>query len=170
MLKFQLGAAALALGLAGTAWAGFAGQTILGPLSPGSVVMGDTTGATDDNDGFTSGDHFFFIWNGPDDVWQLDWPGGDLALEMTYDPLFGDLDLFLYEPGSLDDSATYSILNTGVESLAVPGAVAGTYYIVIDGAGTDSGPYSLMVLPAPGALALFGFAGALGAGRLRRRA
>jgi hypothetical protein len=37
------------------ATAGFSGQIILGPLGPGSAVAGDTTGASDDNDGWTSG-------------------------------------------------------------------------------------------------------------------
>ncbi|MBC8105692.1 MAG: PEP-CTERM sorting domain-containing protein [Anaerolineae bacterium] len=140
-----------------SARADFAGQPILGPLVPGSVVNGNTTGHADDNDGFQSGGHFFEIWNGPDDAWQLNWPGGDLQITMTY-PLPGtDLDLFLYEPGSYDDSANYSIMNTGLETIDAPGAVAGTYYIVIDSE-QDPGSYQLSVadVPEPASLSALG--------------
>ena len=137
--------------------AGFAGQPILGPLSPGSVVNGNTAGAADDNDGFTSGDHIFEIWNGPDDAWQLNWPGGDLHITMTY-PLPGtDLDLFLYEPGSYDDSFNYSIVNTGIETIDVSDAVAGTYYVVIDSE-SAAGTYQLSIgaVPEPASLGVLG--------------
>lgn len=151
------------------ALAGFVGQVILGPLGPGSVVNGDTTGHTDDNDGFTSGDHFFFIWNAPDDVWQLNWPGGDMNVQMTYDNTFYDLDLFLYEPGSYDDSGNYSIINSGIENISAPAAPAGTYYLVVDGpeAG-DVGAYTISVTPEPATLGLIGL-GVLGLISRRRR-
>jgi hypothetical protein len=147
--------------------ADFNGQIILGPLGPGSVVNGDTTGATDDNDGFFSGDHIFYIWNGPDDVYAVNWPGGDLELEMTYDNTTADLDLFLYTPASLSDSGNYSIGNSGVENIIEPAAVAGTYYVVIDSENASTaGAYTLSVTPEPGALALLG----LGLTVLLRRA
>jgi hypothetical protein len=148
---------AAAMALVAPAMADFAGQTILGPLSSGSTVMGDTSmGSTDDNDGINSGTHIFYLWEGPDDVYQLDWAGGDIELEMTYEPLVGDLDLFLYRPDSLDDSGDFSIMNSGIENVSLPDAVAGTYYVLIDGAGTDSGAYTLSVLPEPASLALLG--------------
>lgn len=157
----------VALGmLAAPAWAGFGGQTILGPLSMGSVVNGNTIGATDDNDGITSGDHIFFVWNGPDDVWAINWTGGDLALEMTYDNTAIDLDLFLYTPDSLSDSGNFSIINTGVENILEPGAAAGTYYALIDSENAqNAGAYTLAVTPEPSALALLG----LGLALVRRR-
>lgn len=157
--------AASFLAATSAALADFSGQTILGPLNPGDSVNGSTIGASDDNDGWTSGDHFFFIWNGPDDVWSIDWPGGDLAIEMTYDNSQVDLDLFLYTPGSLNDSGNYSILNTGVENILEPAAAPGTYYVVIDSE-SAGGAYTLSVAPEPSSLALFGLA-ALAA--LRRR-
>lgn len=145
---------------AAPALAGFDGQTILGPITNGSNVNGDTTGATDDNDGFSSGGHFFFIWNAGDDVWQLNWPGGDMTVTMTYDNFFADLDLFLYEPGSYDDSSNYSIINSGTETILAPGAAAGTYYLVIDGPGSsDVGAYNLSVVPTPGAAGLIALGG-----------
>lgn len=142
---------------ANIARADFSGQTILGPLGPNSVVIGDTSDATDDNDGWDSGVHIFDLWNGPDDVWALNWPGGSLEVGMTYESdIFFDLDLFLYEPGSLDSTGMYSILNTGIESIDYPAAPAGTYYIVVDGYDGAAGPYELTVSPEPGTLALLG--------------
>ena len=155
---FSIALSALAMLLMATlpASADFVGQTILGPLGPGSVVNGDTTGATDDNDGFTSGMHIFNIWDGPDDVWALNWTGGDLELEMTYDVMQADLDLFLYTPASYDDSGNYSIMNTGVENILEPAAVAGLYYVVIDAPAGNAGAYQLSVVPEPASLALLG--------------
>ena len=162
--------AAIAMALCGTAYAGFGGQTILGPLTNGSNVAGDTTGATDDNDGWTSGDHIFNFWDGGDDVWQLDWSGGAMHIYMTYEPLFGDLDVFLYRPGGLNDSGDYGIQNDGDEDIFLSSgdAVAGTYYIVVDGPAGQPNSYNLSISPAPGAATLFGCA-ALGALRRRRR-
>jgi hypothetical protein len=136
-----------ALTLTSPAAADFSGQTILGPLGPGDVVNGNTIGATDDNDGITSGMHIFFIWNGPDDVWAINWPGGDLSLTMTYDTSTGeDVDLFLYTPASLDDSGNFSIVNSGVEDIIEPGAAAGTYYVLVDSTdASTAGPYTLTV-------------------------
>lgn len=162
-----MGAVVAAALLSGSAaLADFTGQTILGPIGLGDTVNGNTTGATDDNDGFTSGDHFFFIWNGPDDVWQIDWAGGDLTLEMTYDNTQIDLDLFLYTPASYNDSGNYSTVNTGVETVLEPAAAAGIYYVVIDSENfSNAGPYTLSVTPEPTSLGLLG----LGALMLVRR-
>lgn len=147
---------ALLAAASSAASADFAGQTILGPLGPGSVVAGDTTGATDDNDGIFSGMHIFDVWTGPDDVWQVDWPGGDLEVQMTYNNLLCDLDLFLYTPVSYDDSGNYSIMNSGVENVIELGAAAGTYYVIIDAPYSDAGAYTLSILPEPTSLAILG--------------
>lgn len=160
--------AALAAGLfaAGSARAGFSGQTILGPLSNGSSVSGDTSGSTDDNDGFTSGMHIFDIWDGGDDVWQLDWLGGDLTINLT--SLAGsDNDLFLYVPGSYDDSGNYSIVGA-FDTVTEFGAAPGTYYVVVDSTAFSGGPYHLEVVPAPSCASFMGL-GAIAALRRRRR-
>ncbi|HVZ95210.1 MAG TPA: PPC domain-containing protein [Phycisphaerales bacterium] len=160
-----IGAAALC----GSALAGFAGQTILGPLGPGSAVTGDTTGHGNDNDGWFSGDHIFDLWDGADDVWRLNWPGGDLSLVMTYDgPSSDDLDLFLYTPSDYDESSYDSFTDTGIETIDVPGAAAGVYYILVDCPAGAEGPYSLSVVPAPGAVGL-ATVGLLGFARRSRR-
>ena len=150
---------------AGLARADFSGQPILGPLSLGSNVSGNTTGKTDDNDGFESGIHIFDIWDGGDDVWQLNWLGGDLTVELT--SLGGsDNDLFVYTPASLDSSGDYSIVGS-FDTVTIPGAAAGTYYINVDSQFFSEGAYNLTVTPAPGAAALLGL-GMLGASRRRR--
>jgi hypothetical protein len=75
---------------------------------------------------------------------------------MTYDNTFNDLDLFLYGPTNYDDSAYYSIVNTGVENIVLPGADAGTYYVVIDAPAGNFGAYEMTVSPEPTSLALLG--------------
>lgn len=83
-----------AMALAQSANADFSGRPILGPLTAGSIVSGSTLGQSDSNDGFDSGGHIFNIWDGGDDVWQLNWAGGTLTV--TLDSLGGsDNDLFL---------------------------------------------------------------------------
>jgi hypothetical protein len=158
-------AAVVIASAAAPAFAGFAGQIILGPLSLGSNVTGDTTNSNDDNDGFTSGDHIFDIWDGGDDAWRLDWLGGDMTITLSY-AAGVDNDLFLYEPGSYDDSANYSILGTSPDVVTLLGAPAGTYYIVVDSTAGSEGPYNLSVIPAPGSALIIAAAAAM---RLRRR-
>lgn len=154
-------------GLSAAAAADFGGQTILGPLSPGSIVSGSTLGASDDNDGFDSGIHIFNIWDGGDDVWQLDWTGGTMTLTLES---FGgaDNDLFVYRPGSYDSTGDYSIVGA-FDQVTLIGAVAGTYYINVDSTFFSEGEYRLSVsaIPSPGAGALVGV-GALGMTRRRR--
>jgi len=152
----------------GAAFADFSGQTILGPLVNGSVVTGDTSGATDNNDGWFSGGPIFGIWDGGDDVWQLNWTGGALRVELAYDnTTSADLDLFLYVPGNLDESTLDSIGNTGLDAVTLAGAAAGTYYVLVDSTAGAEGPYELRILPAPGGAALL--AGGLGVLVRRRR-
>lgn len=154
-------------GLAGVVQADFSGQTILGPISAGSVVSGSTLGASDDNDGFDSGGHFFDIWDGGDDVWQLDWAGGTMTVTLES---FGgaDNDLFVYSPGAYDSTGDYGIAGA-FDQVTLIGAAAGTYYINVDSTAFSEGDYRLSVsaIPAPGAGVLVG-AGLLGISRRRR--
>lgn len=155
------------LAISSPALADFTGQTIFGPIGPGSSVFGDTTNSTDDNDGWYSGTHIFELWMEPDDVWQLDWPGGDMELEMTYDNTFIDLDLFLYTADSPDESILDSYVNTGIENISYAAAPAGTYYVLIDGY-IGAGPYQLTVTPEPGSLLLLSLGTLLIARRSRK--
>lgn len=149
-----------------TAHADFAGQPILGPLANGSSITGDTTGKADDNDGFESGTHIFDIWDGGDDVYRLDWLGGDLTVIL--DSLAGsDNDLFLYSPGSLDSSGDYSIVGDH-DVVTILAADPGTYYINVDSTAFSEGPYQLAVVPVPSTGCLLA-AGALTLTRRRRR-
>ncbi|HLO41254.1 MAG TPA: PPC domain-containing protein [Phycisphaerales bacterium] len=150
-----------------SARADFAGQTILGPLSLGSSVNGDNTLSNDDNDGWFSGTHIFDLWDGGDDVWRLDWAGGDMMINLSYDNTQCDPDLFLYVPGSLDESTYDNYLNTSPNSITVMGAAAGTYYILVDSSAGSEGAYNLEVIPAPGVVTLAGVA-SLAMARRRR--
>lgn len=143
--------------LAAPASADFIGQTILGPLNPGGFASASTLGKPDDNDGFDSGIHIFDIWDGGDDVYALNWLGGDMTITLT--SLGGsDNDLFIYSPGSLDSTGDYGITNA-VDVVTIPAAPAGIYYINVDSTFFSEGPYNLAVsVPAPGTAALFGTA------------
>ncbi|CAG0994786.1 hypothetical protein PHYC_02496 [Phycisphaerales bacterium] len=160
--------ATAALG-ASAALADFSGQPILGPLGPGSFVTGNTTGHGDENDGFDSGIHIFDIWDGGDDVWQLDWPGGDMTVTLD-SLLFSDNDLFVYSPGAYDSTGDYSIAGSH-DVVSILGAAPGTYYINVDSTFFSEGAYELSVaaVPAPGAAGLMMVGGVL-AMRRRRRA
>ncbi|MGD9692002.1 MAG: PPC domain-containing protein [Phycisphaerales bacterium] len=169
-MRSMISPLALMLALtAGHAAAGFVGQSILGNLSAGSVVNGDVTGHADDNDGFTSGMHIFNIWDGGDDVWTITWAGGDMQVDLTYSTALCDVDLFVYRPTNLDDSGDYAIANTGVDTVTILAADAGTYYVNVDSTFFSEGAYTLSVtlIPEPGAVSLFALS-ALIATRRRR--
>lgn len=167
IMRTQLCGVAAVVLAAGLAQADFAGQTILGPLFGGEIVNGSTLGASDDNDGFTSGTHIFNIWDGGDEVWQIDWAGGDLTINLT--SLGGsDNDLFLYTPANYDDSGNYSTLGA-FDTVTEFGAAAGIYYVVVDSTFFSEGAYTLeVVVPAPSGAAALALA-ALGLTARRRR-
>ncbi len=102
-------------------------------------------------------------------MWSLTWPGGDLQVDLLYNNQVCDVDLFVYSPGSLDETGDYGITNSPVDTVSLAGAPAGTYYIVIDSTAGAEGAYQLNVsdIPAPGGIAV-GLIGLLAAGRRRR--
>jgi hypothetical protein len=158
----------LLMAAASNALADFSGQTILGPLSNGSIVSGSTLGASDDNDGFDSGIHIFDIWDGGDNVYLLNWLGGDMTV--TLDSLGGsDNDLFVYSPGALDSTGDYSIVAEHDEVILL-GAAAGDYYINVDSTFFSEGDYDLAITPEPATLGLLGVGLMLGGRRRRRQA
>lgn len=147
--------------------ADFSGQTILGPLALNSSVNGDNTGSNDNNDGWFSGTHVFDLWDGGDDVYALNWAGGDMTITLTYDNLFTDPDLFLYTPDNLDESTLDSIANTGVDAVTLLGAAPGTYYVLVDTTAGAEGQYNVSVTPEPCTMMLLGLGGLMVARRLR---
>ncbi|MBS0197379.1 MAG: hypothetical protein JSR77_11540 [Planctomycetes bacterium] len=155
-----------AFGLASTARADFVGQPLLGPLTNGSVATGSTAGAADDNDGFDSGVHIFNIWDGGDDVYVVNWAGGNMTVNLTSFGPGVDNDLFVYSPGALDSTGDYSILGAN-DSVTLLGAAAGTYYINIDTTAFSEGGYRLEVIPAPAGIGSLGMG--VAALTLRRR-
>ncbi|MCA9283135.1 MAG: pre-peptidase C-terminal domain-containing protein [Phycisphaerales bacterium] len=163
-MKATLSAGAL-LGLAGAANADFAGQTILGPLGPGSSVGGDTSTSTDDNNGFTTGTPGG-SWSGADDVYQLNWPGGSITVDLLFTHASGDLDLFLWD----SDQNTNIVASTSTsDNEGFFGTLAaGTYYMTVDGWAGDSNSYTLNVVPTPAAAGVLGMAGLAGITRRRR--
>lgn len=163
-----LAAAGFAAVCAAPAFADFVGQVPVGTLTYGSVANGNNTGHTDRNDGFTSGTHIFDIWRGGDDVFLLNWAGGDLFISLFYNNQLCDVDLFLYTPSNLDDSSDYGISNNSPDTVLLLGAAAGTYYIVVDSETGREGAYQLAVIPTPGAGLMLAASGAALARRRRR--
>jgi len=167
--RFVMASVSLGLAAVSTASADFTGQPLLGPLTNGSVVDGTTAGKSDDNDGFDSGTHIFFIWDGGDDVYTLDWLGGDMTVTLTNSPGGVDNDLFIYRPGSLDSTGDYSIRDPSVpDVVTILNAGPGTYYINVDTTFFTEGGYQLSVTPAPSSGLVLAAGLVFGARRRRR--
>ena len=172
-MRLSNGARSVLFGLAlaaaaEAARADFNGQPILGPLSLGGSSINTTLGKADDNDGFDSGTHIFNIWDGGDDVFALNWPGGNMTVTLINLAAGVDNDLFIYRPGSLNSSGDYSTLGgTFPDVVTILGASAGTYYINIDSTFFSEGSYQVSVAPAPGSASLLALVGLLH--RRRRR-
>lgn len=164
-MKATLSAGAV-IGLAGAANADFSGQTILGPLGPGSSVMGDTNFSTNDNNGGASGVPGG-SWGGGDDVYQLNWPGGSITIDLLFTHSSStDLDLRLF---ATDQNTTLASSASITDNEQIAGILAsGTYYITVDGWGTSASAYTLNVIPTPAAAGVLGMAGLAGLARRRR--
>lgn len=166
-LRARLVCGVVAIGAA-SAQADFTGQPILGTLINGGFGANSTLGKADDNDGFESGFHPFNIWDGGDDVWRINWPGGDLSVSLVSIGAGVDNDLFIYRPDSLNSSFDYSTLGVGdVDVVSIFNADPGMYYVNIDSTFFSEGGYELSVAPSPGAAAVLGL-GLVGMARRRR--
>jgi len=144
----------------------------LGTLFGGESVLGDTSNSADNLSGDRPAPG---SWSGGDDVYSLQWGGGDVTIDLlfTMDPgntaNDGDLDLWLVANENLDGTDVASGLSIDDnEQLVLPGLAAGKYWIIIDGWSGASNSYKLAVTPTPGAAAVFGLAGLAAAGRRRR--
>ncbi len=140
----------------------------LGTLGPGASAVGDTRESTNDLAGGAFVSPFFpGSVNGNDDVWAVEWGGGDFeatldVLSTTFPLLLpAELDLYLYDAADPADALAFTNAgNSGGDPdvLRVTDLAAGTYYLRVDGL-FDSGAYNLSIVPAPGAAALLGLAG-----------
>ncbi len=134
--------------------------TLNGPVDSAS---GDTSGSTDDVDG-GNGVPGGGSWNGGDDVYQLNWGGGDINIDLLFTNANGDLDLFLYA----DDSGATELASSETvdDNEGIVGTLAaGTYFIVVDGWSGATNSYDLNVTPEPASLCLL----AMGAAVVIRR-
>ncbi|MCB9847897.1 MAG: hypothetical protein H6814_05735 [Phycisphaeraceae bacterium] len=139
----------------------------IGTLNGGESVFGDTANSTDDVNG-PSGLGGGGSWNGGDDVYSLQWGGGDITIDLFFSDAAGDLDLILYDSSDATNDIGLSSSVTDDEQIAIAGLAAGKYWIVVDGWQGNSNSYKLAVSPTPGAAAVFGLAGIAAAGRRRR--
>lgn len=128
-------------------------------------TFGDTTLGSNAMDGVFGSPFAAGSETGPEDLYELNWGGGDLFLDLDILGL-ADLDLFVYDSASPTAPIDYAWTTADPETLSFLGLSAGTYYIRVDGYQGDAGEYSLLVTPEPATLALL----ALGAfGLIRRR-
>jgi MYXO-CTERM domain-containing protein len=139
----------------------------IGTLEDGDKGAGDTTRSTDDFQ-TTAGNVVFGTGTnetGGDDIWTLNWGGGDFEASLDIITAGVDLDLFLYDTNGDLLASAFTVDNPEI----IAGSLAaGTYFLRVDGFLGDAGQYSLSITPAPGAMALMGVAGL--AGFRRRRA
>jgi hypothetical protein len=121
----------------------------IGSITLGVPLTGDTGGAGNNLDGLNSGlvggDEF--SWSGPDHVYELEWPGGGIRIELLYNDVDGDLDLILWggKRATMQIGASSGSLDKEEIVVADPDLPAGTYWIVIDGWRGDSNDYELLV-------------------------
>ena len=162
--------AATILTVLGLASAANAGGTPLdglsiGTITGGSSTSGDTSGSSDDmNAGSIGGGG---SWSGGDDVYTLNWAGGDLVADLLFTTTAGDLDLFMFDAGA--GFMTSSETTSDNEQISITGLAAGTYYFSIDGwfGATNSYKLALNGVPTPASAALLGLGGVVATRRRR---
>ena len=138
----------------------------IGTIFNGQSVNGNTALSSDDlsGNGPAPGS-----WSGGDDVYSLQWGGGDITIDLLFSQVSGDLDLWLVgDPNVVAPAIDSSLSVSDNEQVSAIGLAAGKYWIIIDGWQGASNTYKLAVSPTPGAAAVFGLAGLAAAGRRRR--
>jgi len=164
--------AATLLAVLGLASAANAGVTLddlsIATITGGSSTSGDTSGSADNMNG-GSGIASGGSWSGGDDVYTLNWAGGDLVADLLFTTLDGDLDLYVW-----GDNGATNLLGSGTstsdnEQVTVAGLAAGTYYISVDGWFGDTNSYKLQLngVPTPASAALLGLGGLVATRRRR---
>jgi len=152
-------------------------------LGAGSAINGNNTQQSpfgdrsflDGPNGFTpysAQDGFAYAnWGASENVYAIDWLGGDAVLRLNINDPSADLDLFLYGNSSATNLIGFSVGEfTSQEEISVPNLPAGRYWVVIDGKRCDMSDYSFQVVPTPGATGLAALTGALVMPGRRRRA
>ena len=144
----------------------------LGTLFGGESVLGDTANSLDN----LSGDVLpepGFPWTGGDDVYSLQWGGGDITIDLLFamsgsTTNDGDLDIWLVANEADGSNIATGFTTDDNEQIVEAGLAAGKYWLIVDGWLGASNSYKLAVSPTPGAAAVFGLAGLAAAGRRRR--
>lgn len=129
----------------------------LGTLAFEVPTTGDTTNSTDDV-ADTAGSSLTGS-GAPDDVYTIDWAGGDLRITLDDGTGTGDLDLYLFD--SMEAFVESAETGSDPEVLDLVGLAAGTYFVVIEGFQGGAGPYTITtsLVPEPGVLMLAGLGG-----------
>lgn len=130
-------------------------------------TFGDTNNGSDVMDGVSGSPFASGSETGPEDVYELNWAGGDLFIDLDILSVGVDLDFFVYDSADPLAPLDYAWTTADPETLEFLGLAAGTYYIRVDGYQGAAGEYSLLITPEPATLVLLGF-GAVGLLRRRR--
>lgn len=164
--------AATLLAVLGLASAANAGVTLddlsIATLTGGANVSGSTTGASNDMNGDTIGGTATG-WNGGDDVYTVNWLGGDFQADLLFSNSLGDIDLFMFDNNSPSGELAQSITVDDNEQITIASLAAGTYYLSIDGWANATNSYQLVLngVPTPASAALLGLGGLVATRRRR---
>ncbi|MCA9304665.1 MAG: pre-peptidase C-terminal domain-containing protein [Phycisphaerales bacterium] len=142
--------------------------TLWSGLVFGSVV-GETTDASDDMNG-VEGIGSGGSWSGGDDVYTIEFFGGDLEISVLFDHELGDLDLYVWGDNTATTLIGSSTSTSDNEYIHVVGLAAGTYYISIDGWFGATNSYTMNgvgIAPSAPSFAVLAFAGTLAYRRQR---
>ena len=128
---------------------------------------GNTANSSDDMNGiegiFSGGN-----WSGGDDVFTLDWRGGNIDIELLFDHANGDLDLFLWADNGATIPIEYSLTIDDNESIFISSAPAGIYYISVDGWFGAENSYDLFIgIPTPASTTALVLGALVASGRRR---
>lgn len=106
------------------------------------TIQGNTTNGKNNNSKYNNDN--FWQNTGPEDVYKLDWPGGELSIKLSNKT--AALDLILLRACDPNNYIGSGGANSGTkESTFATNLTAGTYYIVIDGWLQAKGSYDLTV-------------------------
>lgn len=94
------------------------------------------------------------IWDSNENVFELQWSGGDLIVNLSPDTPDDNLDLIIFSDAKSRNVLDSSLEPSGPETIFVPALDSGTYWIVVDGVDCGEADYTLSVIPSPGTATL----------------